>query len=127
MSQLPLVMGPKAQVFLFHPQPKIPIITLLYPIFVIFSRLFRPDKILYLHLLKFPGAEGDISRCYFVTERLANLGNAKRQFLPEDIHYIKEVDEYPLGSLRPQIGQTAAIFNRALMSLKHQIKGPGFG
>src|SRR3989338_9507717 len=84
-------------------------------------RFLRPDKILYLHLLKFPGAEGDITRSYLIAKALTNLGNPKGEFLPGNIHNIKEIDEYPLGGLRAKIDFLGSISYRAKKSFQHKI------
>src|ERR1044072_6603928 len=68
-----------------------------------------PDKILHLHLLEFARSQDEISRSHFVSERLSDLCDTKRQLAPHRRLHIQKVDEYALSGFRSQISQRRRI------------------
>jgi len=63
-----------------------------------------------------------ISRIDLVPERLPDLRDPKRQFLPRRIEHILELDEYRLRRLRAKIGHAVLVFRRPDERFEHQVK-----
>src|SRR3989338_1182812 len=76
-----LVFGMVAKTYVFLPDSKRqkPVHPHLPDIAEILIGFFRTTKEFKIHLLKFPCSKQKISRRNFITKRLANLRNAKRQ------------------------------------------------
>src|SRR3972149_6124552 len=82
MSALAVFVFPKPEFFIAHSQRFIPIHSLFFPVFKPFISFFVIwfNKIFKLHLFKFAASVSEISRRYFVSKSLANLGYTKRNF-----------------------------------------------
>ncbi len=85
------------------------------------------DEILDLHLLKFAGAEDEVSRGNLVTERFTHLSDSERQFFARGSLNVEKVDELRLRCLRAQIDRVGLILHRPHMRFKQQVEHAGLG
>ncbi len=77
---------------------------------------------LQFHLLKLPDAENEVARGDLIAERLADLADAERQFLPGGTLYVVEVYKDALSCLRTEIHRVLGILGDALKGLEHQVE-----
>ena len=77
---------------------------------------------LQLHLLKLAHAEDELAGGDLVTERLAYLGHAERNFLTGGALHIGKVHKNALCRLRAQIDLVLAVLGNTLEGLEHQVK-----
>ena len=78
----------------------------------------RLHEELQLHLLKFAGAEDEVTGGDFVAERLTYLANTKRRLLTRSAHDVGEVNENTLGGFGTQVVQAGFVIYRAQEGLK---------
>ena len=74
------------------------------------------DEVLHLHLLKLTGAEKEILRVDFVAKRLANLRDAKGNFLARGFHHVFE------GTREPDLPRSPALVGQ---EIQHRNSGSG--
>src|SRR5262245_49623700 len=79
-------------------------------------------KELDLHLLELARTEGEVPRRDLIAETLAHLRDAEWDAHPRTVDYVLEVDEDPLGRLRPQEGRVFLAAQRSDNRLEHQIE-----
>ena len=108
----------ETQVFGVNAQPHVPGLAVVNPVLVPFFVRARLHEELQLHLLKFAGAEDEVTGGDFVTEGLTYLANAKRRLLTRGAHNVGEVDENTLRGFRTQVVQAGFIIYRAQEGLK---------
>ena len=64
-----------------------------------FDRFVRSYEELKFHLLELARAESEVARIDFIAKGLANLANAKGNFLPRNLEHIFELGEDGLGGM----------------------------
>src|SRR5207253_11131208 len=106
---------------------EVPVEPLFDPIAVPLLRLVRRNEVLHLHLLELAHAEEEVAGRDLVAEGLADLRDAERRSATCDLEHVLEVDEDPLGRLRPQEGARALLLQRAHRRLEHQVELPRLG
>ena len=75
-----------------------------------------------LHLLKFPGTEGEVARGDLIPEGLAHLAHAEGQLFPGGALDVGEVYENALGGFGPQIDGGGGVLGDADLGLEHQVE-----
>ena len=108
-------------------QIDVPLKTSTAPIVVPARTILRRHEELQLHLLELAGPEDEVAWCDLVTERLAYLRDSERRLLATRLQDIGEVDEHALRRLGAQIDLRTGTFDRAGISLEHQVERPCFG
>ena len=101
-----------------------PIQTELLPICMPFQICIRLTEEFHLHLLKFSGTEGEVTRCNLVSERFSNLADTKWKFLSGCTLYVLKVYKNTLRCLRTKIYYALSILCNSLKRLEHQIEFP---
>ena len=99
-AQFLLVMVAVAHFLILQAQAVQPVKAELFPVSKPLQVCIRLTEKFQLHLLKFTGTEGKVSRCDLVTEGFSHLTDTKRQFLSGGSLYILKVYENTLCSLR---------------------------
>ena len=84
------------------------------------------DEELQFHLLEFPAAERKVAGVNFIAERLADLRNAKRNFLAGDAEDVLKLNKNHLRGFRSEVDLVGFIFDRTSVRLEHEIELPGF-
>src|SRR5512132_465399 len=112
----------QAHVLLAQPQVQVPVAAQVDPALVPVLVLARLDEELQLHLLELAGPEDEVPRGDLVAERLADLGDPERDLLAADLLDDGEVDEDPLGRLRPQPDDGRGVLDRPHEGLEHQVE-----
>ena len=74
-----------------------------------FDDFVRLDEKFQFHLLELARAEGEIARRDLVAERLADLRDAERHFLPRGFQHIFELRENRLRGFRAEIGDVVIV------------------
>ena len=80
------------------------------------------DEELHLHLLELAGAEDEVARGDFVAERLADLGDAEREFGARGGEDVVEVDEDALRGFGAQPHLARGVLNGSGERLEHQVE-----
>ena len=80
------------------------------------------DEELHLHLLEFAHAENELTRDDFVSERLADLGNAERQLHAAAFLHVEVVHENALRRFGPQVNDAAVAAHGAQFSFEHEVE-----
>src|SRR5438132_2253140 len=127
VGELVLAMRPQPQVIGLDPEPAIPAESLLRPVLEPLHLVGGRHEILELHLLELAEAKDGVARRDLVAKRLADLRDAKGRAHPRRVEDVGEVDEDPLGGLRPQVDLRARVLNRPGEGLEHQVELPRFG
>ncbi len=110
------------QVLFRDAQVDVPVVAAVAPILVPGARLAGMAEELHLHLLELARAEGEVPRRDLVAEALADLRDAEGNFHPRAVEHVLEVDEHPLGRLRPQEGRPLFAGQGADDRLEHQVE-----
>ncbi len=121
-AQLFFVMITVAHLILFQAKRAQPVKTELLPICKPFQICIRLTEEFQLHLLKFTGTEGEVTRCNLITERFADLTNTERNFLAGGSLYIFKVYKNALCSFRSQIYGILCILSHTLEGFEHQVE-----
>ena len=79
------------------------------------------------HLLKFNGAEREVTGRNFIAERLTDLTDRKRQLCTHGALYIQEIDIFALRIFGAQINHALAVVCNPAERLKHQIEFADIG
>jgi len=82
----------------------------------------RLYKELHFHLLKLAGAENKVFGNDFIAERLANLGDAERDFHPVGLNNIPVIYIDTLCGLGAQIDNACGVLSGAYVGLEHQVE-----
>ena len=111
-----------AEVFWVNAQVHVPIPAGLEPVLVpLFVRSWF-DEEFHLHLLELTGAEDEVARRNFVTERFADLTDAKRWLLTRTALHVGEVDEDSLSGFRTQVVHARFVFDRTKLSAQQPVE-----
>jgi len=88
----------------------------------------RRNEILHLHLLELTRPQDEVAWGYFVTKRLTNLRNTKRQLATHRSLHIQKVNEYALCGFGSEIGERRGIVvgDCAQLGLQHRVEGASF-
>ena len=127
VGELVLAVGPQPQVVGLDPEPAIPAESLLLPVLEPLHLVGGRHEILELHLLELAQAKDGVARRDLVAKRLADLRDAKGRAHPRRVEDVGEVDEDPLGGLRPQVDLRARVLHRPGEGLEHQVELPRLG
>ena len=112
----------KADIFFTHAQGEEPLLAEVLPILEPLQIGVGLAEELQLHLLKLPGAEGEVAGGDLVAETFAHLGNAEGQLLPGGALDAGEVDKNALGGFGAEIDLVFLVLGNALEGLKHQVE-----
>jgi hypothetical protein len=104
-----------------------PIDMVVDPLLVNFFIRAGHDEVFDLHLLQLAHPEDKVARRDLIAERFPDLRDAEGQLAAGRVEYVLEVDEHPLGCLRPQVGERLGIGDRADLGLEHQVEGARLG
>ena len=127
VGQLVGVVVAQPELRLGDAQPEIPAVPLVQPVLEPVLGLGGRDEVLHLHLLELTGPEDEVLRGDLVAERLAHLGDPEGWPLARGLEHVGEVDEHPLGGLRPEVGHSTLVLDRAGVGLEHQVEGACLG
>ena len=105
-----------------HTEGQEPVLTELLPVCEPFKISVRLAEKLKLHLLELTRTEREVARGDFITERLTNLTDTKRQLLTRRSLDILEVYKDALCGLRTEIYGILCILGDTLEGLEHQVK-----
>ncbi len=105
-----------------HAQGQKPVFAEILPVGVPFHLRAGGAEKFQFHLLKLPGAEGEVAGGDLVAEGFADLGDAEGDLLAGGALHVPEVDEDALGGLRPQIDLAGGIFIDPLEGLEHHVE-----
>ena len=126
-AQLLLGMVAAADVLLGHAKAEQPAFAVVFPV-------CEPVKVgaglaeeLKLHLLKLAGTEGEVAGSDFVTEGLAYLTDAERNFLSGGALNVLKVHENALRGFRTEINLALCVLGNALEGFEHKVKGTNVG
>ena len=122
MGEFVRVVVAEAQVLLADAEVLVPVEALLYPVPVPVVVVAGLHEELHLHLLELAGAEDEVAGCYLVAERLADLGDAERQFRAHGGEHVAEVDEDALRGLGTQPDLVRRVLDRADERLEHEVE-----
>src|SRR5262245_57128871 len=122
MAALFRLVFPHPQRFIRQPEIEIPLVTPVAPELIPLRRLRGMTEELDLHLLELARAEGEVARGDLVAEALAHLRDAERHPDARAVYDVLEVDEDPLGRLRPQERRILLTAQRPNDRLEHQVK-----
>src|SRR5699024_6738523 len=75
-----------------------------------------------LHLLKLPGAEGEVAGGDLIAEALADLADAEGELPAGGALDVVEVHEDALGGLGAKVDGVLRVLGDALEGLEHQVK-----
>ena len=92
------------------------------PVAVPLVRVGRRHEELHLHLLELERAEDEVPGGDLVAERLADLRDPERRLAPRELRDVLEVDEDPLGGLRPEEHTLTGLLDRADAGLEHEVE-----
>ena len=114
---------------LVEPQPvfgeaeaAVPVHPLLLPVLEPLHVGARLDEELHLHLLELARAENEVARRDLVAERLSDLRDAERHFLPRRLLHVQEVDVDPLRRLGAQVHDRRRFLDGTHERLEHEIE-----
>ena len=113
---------PQAQVLVPHAQVQQPLVAEVLPVGEPLQLGAGLAEELQLHLLKLPGAEGEVARGDLVAEGLADLAHAEGQLPAGGALDVLEVDEDALGGLGPQVDGVLGVLGDPLEGLEHQVE-----
>ena len=122
VAQLGGIVVPEPQAFLLDAQIQQPFVAEVFPIGEPLQFGAGLAEELQLHLLKLPGAEGEVAGGDLIAEGFADLTDAEGQLPPGGALDVLEVDENALGGLGPQIDGILRVLGDALESLEHQVE-----
>ena len=98
-----------------------------HPIFKNFPPIaFRGNEIFDFHLFEFQSAENEIAGRDFISECLADLADAERDFSITRRKYVFVIGENRLRSFRPEICRNAFFFYGADCGFKHSAEKLSF-
>ena len=126
-GQLGRLMVPQTQALFLDAQAHQPVLAVVLPVGKPLQVGARLAEEFALHLLEFPGAEGEVARGNLVAEGLAHLANAEGQLAPGGALDVGEVDKDALGGLRPEIDGGGGVLGNANLGLEHQVELPDGG
>ena len=112
----------QTQALLLDAQAQQPVLAEVLPVGKPFQVAARLAEELALHLLKFPGTEGEVARGNLVAEGLAHLANAEGQLAAGGALDVGEVDEDALCGFGPQVHRGGGVLGHANLGLEHQVK-----
>src|SRR3990170_2229733 len=127
VRQLVLLVRAHAELLLADPQVDVPLEPRVHPVLVPLLVGAGLDEVLHLHLLELARAEDEVPRSDLVAEGLADLGDTERQFLARSLLHRDEVDEHPLGGLRPEVGDVRFVLDRPHVGLEHEVESSRLG
>jgi hypothetical protein len=87
-----------------------------------FHILARFAEKLQLHLLEFPGTEGEVAGSDLIPKAFSNLPDSKRKLFAHRTLHVFKIHEDALGRFRTKIYFVRACCRYALMGFKHQVK-----
>ena len=116
------VVVPEAEVVILHPQAQQPLVAELLPVGEPLQLGAGLAEELQLHLLKLPGAEGEVAGGDLVAEGLADLADAEGQLLPGGALDVLEVHKDALGGLGAEVHGVLRVLGDPLEGLEHQVK-----
>src|SRR6185437_1020704 len=121
-----LAMLAQTQIVSLEAEILIPLEALITPLRIPLLAGFRFAEKLDLHLLELARAEDELFGRNLITETLAHLRDAERNFHARGIADVLKVDEDSLCRLGAQVDLRRAFFNGADEGLEHQVELAGF-
>ena len=121
-AQLLGVVVTETQIFLLYIEAQQPVAAEASPILEPLQIGAGLAEELQLHLLKFPGPEGEVAGGNLVAEGFAHLAHAEGQLAAGGTDNVLEINKNALGCLRTQIHGVLSVLGDTLEGLEHQIK-----
>ena len=126
-GKLFLLVVTKAHILLFHAEGEEPVLAVILPVVEPVQISVGLAEEFALHLLEFPGAEGEVAGGDLVAEGLADLADAEGQLFPGGALDSGKVHEDALRGLGAEVDLALGVLGDTDESLEHEVKLPDVG